>query len=112
MNISWIRTIYVAKTTGFTLLRVMKTSSPVDSYIALLSIESSSAFHTAACTNAAELEEAVENRTIITDIELRLLPLEVIHILGANLLKEVDVLVCVELGHLESRRRFRSLDNR
>lgn len=78
----------------------MKAAGPIDGDVALLSVESRGTFHTSTSTDAAEFEEPIEDRAIITNIELSLFPLEVVHVLGTNLLEEVDVFVCMELRHL------------
>lgn len=88
---------------------MMKSSSPVDSDVAFLAVESGSPFHTATCTDATELKQAVEHRAIIANVEFRLLALVTVHVFGANLLQEVYVVVGVKLGHLEVRRGLGSL---
>jgi len=65
---------------------MVKATSPVDGHIAFLSIQSRGTFHTTTGADAAELKEAVEHRTVVSYIELCLLPLEVVHVLGADLL--------------------------
>ena len=81
----------------------MQTSGPVDSDVAFLPVQPGSALHTSTGTDAAEFEETVKYRTIVTDVELGLFALEVVHVLGADLLQKINVLVGVELGHLQSR---------
>lgn len=64
----------------------MEAAGPVDGNVAFLTVESGSTLHAAAGTDAAELEETVKDRTIIANIEFGLLPLEVFHVLWADLL--------------------------
>ena len=101
MGIDRVRelTIYITKAASFALLGVVKATSPVYGYVAFLSVQARSPLHTAACTDATELEQAVKDGAVIADIELRLLSLIVLHVLWADLLEEVDVLVGVKLGH-------------
>ena len=102
-------TIDVAETTGFALLRVMKTSSPVDSDITLLAIQSRSSLHAASSADTTELEQAIEDRAVIPHVEAALLFLIHLHVVRRHLLEEVDVLVGVKLGHLEARGWFGAL---
>jgi hypothetical protein len=103
-------TVHVAKAAGFALLGVVEATRPVDGNIAFLSIEPSSTFHATTSTNTTELEEAIEDGTVIANIELCLFSLIALHVLRANFLQEVDVLVGVELSHLESGCGLRSVD--
>jgi len=88
----------------------MKTASPVDRNIALATVEARSTFHTTTSADSAELEKPVENRAIISNVIFSLLLGEGIHVIRSDLLKEVDVLVGVELGHFMSSCRLRSVD--
>lgn len=102
-------TVDIAETTGLALFGVVKTTGPVDCNVALLTIETGSTLHATTSADAAELKEAVKNGTIISDIVFALFLLIGVHVVGSDLLEEVDVLVCVELGHLSPCRRFRAL---
>ena len=102
-------TIHVAEATSLTLLGVMKTSGPVDSDIAFATIQSSSSLHAATGTNTAELKESIKHWAIIPDVVLSLLLGECLHIVGRNLLEEVDVFVGMKLGHLMASSRLGSL---
>ena len=93
-------TVDVAETASLALLRVMQTASPVDSNVAFLAVETSSALHTTTCANTAELEEAIKHRTVVAHVVLALLPHEAVHVVGCDFLKKLDVLVGVELRHL------------
>jgi hypothetical protein len=94
-----IRTIDVAKTASFALLRVMKPASPIDRDIALSSVQSRRALHGASRADAAKLEQTVKDRTVVSDVVLALLLGEAVHVIGGDLVQELDVLVRVELRH-------------
>ena len=49
-------TIYITKAASFALFGVMKTTGPIDGYVAFLSVEARGTLHTAACADATELE--------------------------------------------------------
>ena len=102
-------TIHVAKATCLALLGVMKASSPVDSDVALAPVQSSSALHAATGADTTELKEPIEDRAIIPNIVFSLLLRKRLHVVGSDLLQEVDVLVGMELGHLVTRSRFCTL---
>ena len=102
-------TVDIAEATGFTFLSVVKTTSPIDGDVALLSVESRSTLHTTTRTDTAKLEEAIEHGTIISDVVFSLLPHETVHIVWCDFLQEIDVVVRVKLGHFASCRRFRAL---
>ena len=103
-------TVDVTKATGFALLRVMKSASPVDRDIALLAVQTSSTFHRTASADPAEFEQAIEYGTIISDVELALFLGVGLHVVRSDLLEEVNVLVSMELCHLQVRRWLRALD--
>ena len=65
---------------------MMKTSSPIDSNVALLPVETRSTLHTATSTDAAKFKETLEHRAIVSNVELGLLALESLHVLGGNAL--------------------------
>jgi len=87
----------------------MQAARPVDGNVALLAVESRSALHRAAGADAAELEEAVEDGTVVADIVFSLLAHVGVHIVRRHLGQEVDVLVRVELRHLGKHGWFRAL---
>ena len=93
-------TVDVAETTGFALLGVMQTTSPVHSNIAFAAVQPRRTLHAAASTDTAEFEQTVEDRTVVADVVFALLFAEVVHVVWGDALQEVDVLVGVELGHL------------
>lgn len=94
------RTIDIAKSTGFALLGVVQSTSPIDGDVALLPVETGCALHGAASADTTELEQPVKDRTIITDVVLSLFAHVTVHVVWGDSSQEVDVLVCVELGHL------------
>ena len=102
-------TVHVAEATGFTLLCVMKTSRPIDSDVTFLTIQSRGTLHAATGANTAKLEQAVEDGAIITDVVLALLAHVAVHIVRGDLLKEIDVVVRVELCHFAPGRRLGTL---
>jgi hypothetical protein len=61
-------TIDVTEATCFTLLGVVQTTSPVNSNIALVAVQSCSTFHTASSANSAELKQTVEDGAIVTHV--------------------------------------------
>lgn len=87
----------------------MKTTSPVDCDVAFTTVQSGGAFHAATGTDTAELEESIEYRTIVSNIEFSLLLGVRLHIVGRDLLQEINVLVGMELGHLITSSRFGAL---
>ena len=103
-------TVDVAKAARLALLGMMETASPIHSDIAFLSVQSSSSFHASPSTDSTELEQAVEYRAIIPDIETTLLFRVVLHVVWGDFLQKIDVLVGVELGHFVVRGRFCALD--
>ena len=60
---------------------MVEPASPIDSDIALPTVQARSTFHTAAGTDTAKLEQAVEDRAVIADVEAALLFLEVLHVI-------------------------------
>ena len=102
-------TIHIAETTCLTLLGVMKTTSPVDCYVAFASVQTGGAFHASTCADSAKLEEPVKDRAIISNVVFTLLLSKRVHIIWCYLLKEVDVLVSMELGHLMAGGRLGTL---
>jgi hypothetical protein len=93
-------TVDVAETTGFTFLGVMQTTSPVHSNIAFAAVQPRRALHAAASADTTEFEQTVEDGTVVADVVFALLFAEVVHVVWGDALQKVDVLVCVELGHL------------
>jgi len=94
-------TVHVAESAGLAFFGMMQATGPVHCYITLASVESCGTLHTATCTYAAELEQSIEDGTVITDIVFALLFLETVHVIWRHLVQEVDVLVSVKLGHLK-----------
>ena len=88
---------------------MMKSSSPVDGNVALVTIQSCSTFHAAASANAAKVKQTIKDRAVIPDVELALLPHMGIHVLGRDFLEKIDVFVGVKLGHLHEGARFGAL---
>lgn len=104
------RTVDIAESTSFALLCVMQPARPVDSNIALLPIQPSRTLHTASCAYAAELEQSVKHRTVVSYVVSALLLRVRVHIVGCHFLQELDVLVSVKLCHLELGRWFGTVD--
>lgn len=102
-------TVYIAEAAGFTLFRVMETARPVDRNVTFAAIQPCSTLHAASCTDAAKLEQAVKNWAVITHVEPALLFLVRLHIVGCHFLKELNVFICMKLGHLEIGSRFGTL---
>lgn len=102
-TILWGLTIYVAKATCFILFGMMQSAGPVDRNVAFATIQSCRAFHAAAGTDATELEQSIKHRAVITDVMLVLLLGKVIHVVEGHPFKKVDILIGVELCHLELR---------
>lgn len=88
---------------------MMETTGPVDGNVALLAVKASGALHAAAGADAAKFKKAIKDGTVITDVELALLLLVGVHVVGGDLLQEVDVFVGVELGHLSAGSGFGAL---
>ena len=88
---------------------MVQAAGPVDCDVAFAPVEPCGAFHATASADTAELEKSVKNGAIIPDIVLRLILGEVVHIIGSDLLQEVDVLVSMILGHLVSGCWLRAL---
>ena len=105
-------TIDVTETTGFALLGVMKSTSPVDCDVAFASVEARSALHAATGGDTTKLEEAIEDWAIVADVELALLFHEGVHVVWRDLLEKVDILVCMKLGHFMLCSWFGSLNAR
>jgi hypothetical protein len=87
----------------------MQATSPVDGDVAFATVQTSSTFHTATSTDSTEFKEAVKDWAIITDIVLALLFAVRLHVVGCDFLKELDVLVGVELSHFKAGCRFGAL---
>jgi len=63
---------------------MMEPTSPIDCNIAFSTVQSCSTLHTTTSTDTAKLEKAVEDRTIIADVEAALLFLEVLHVVWGD----------------------------
>ena len=105
-----VLTVDVAETTGFALLCVVETASPVDSDVAFSAVQSCGTLHAASSADTAELEQAVKDGTIVADIVFALLLAEVVHVVGSDALEEIDVFVGVELGHFVLGSWFGAVD--
>lgn len=104
-----ILTVYVAEATGLALLGVMKATGPIYGNVAFLTIEPGCSFHTSTSADATEFKKAVEDRTVVAYVEATLLFRMVLHIVGGNLLQEIDIFVGVKLGHFVVGGRFCAL---
>lgn len=104
-----ILTVDITETTSFALLCMMKPTGPIDGDIALLAVEPRSSFHASASADATELEEPVEDWTVVTNVEATLFFLVCVHVVRGDFLQEVDVFIGVELSHLMVGSRFSSL---
>jgi hypothetical protein len=93
-------TIDIAESTCFTLLCVMKASSPIHSDVAFAAVETGCPFHAATRADAAELEKSIKDWAIISDIEFALLFRVAFHIIWRDFLKELNIFIGVKLGHL------------
>ena len=89
----------VAKAGGLGLLGVMESAGPVDDDVGAVLVETAGAADGAGGVQLAELEEAVEDRTILADVEALELPDVVLHVVGGDDAEEVDVVVGMEAGH-------------
>jgi len=87
----------------------MKSSGPVDGDVAFAPVETSCPLHTTTSADAAEVKQSVEDWTVITNVVFPLFLGEVVHIVRCDLLKEVDILVCMELGHFMASSWFCAL---
>lgn len=102
-------TVDIAESTSFSLLRMMQSTSPVYSDVALAPVQSRSALHTAAGADPTELEQTIEHRAVISNVVFALLLCVAVHVVWCYPVQEVDILVCVELGHFELCRRLCAL---
>jgi hypothetical protein len=87
----------------------MKTSSPINSDVAFATVQAGSSFHATTSADTTELEQSIEDRTIVSDVVFALLFGILLHVVWSDLGKEVDVFVSVELCHFMLSSRFRSL---
>jgi hypothetical protein len=104
-----ILTVDIAETTSFALLCVVQSAGPVDRDIALPAVQTRRTLHGASRADSAKLEQAVKHRTIVADIVLALLLSKAVHVVGRDLVQELDVLVGVELRHFVLGGRFGAL---
>ena len=102
-------TIDIAEPTSLTLLSMMQATRPINRDVALLPVQASGPFHGATTANAAELEESIEDGTIVPYVELRLFLLISFHVVRIDFAQEIDVFIGMELSHLKVRSRFRAL---
>ena len=61
--------VYIAKAGRFRFLRVVQSASPVQSNVACLLVQLDSAGNRTTGAQLAELEQTVEHRTVLTDID-------------------------------------------
>jgi len=87
----------------------MEAACPVHGNVTLLAIQPGSPLHGGTRANAAKLKEAVNDGAVVPDVVFSLLFLVRIHIIGSDLLEEIDVLVSMELRHLHLGGRFCAL---
>jgi hypothetical protein len=87
----------------------MKASSPVYSDVTFAAVETGCTLHAPSRADTAKLEKSIEDRAIISDIELALFFGVVLHIIWCDLLKEIHVFVGMKLGHFVLVGRFCSL---
>lgn len=104
-------TIDITEATCFALFGVVKPTSPVDSNITLVAIQSRGTFHTTSSTDTAEFEKPVKNRTVVTDIVPTLFLGELIHVVWCHFGQEINVFIGMELCHFVLRSGFRSLED-
>ena len=88
----------------------MQSTRPINCNVAFSSIQTRCTFHTTASANAAELEKAIEHRTIVSNIVFALLFCIVIHVVGRYALQEIYIFIGMELCHFEFAGRFGALD--
>lgn len=73
-------TVHIAESTGFSLLRVMETTSPVYRNITLAVSKPSCGLHASTSTNTAEVKEAIKNWRISANAVSELLLLVPMHV--------------------------------
>ena len=76
----------VTEATSFALLGVMKTTSPVHSNVAFAAVETCCAFRASSSGDTTELEKAIENWAIVSDVEFTLLFQEGVHVVWRQFL--------------------------
>ena len=89
----------VAKAGGLGLLGVMESAGPVDDDVGPVLVEAAGAADGAGGVQLAELEEPVEDRAVLPDVEALQLPDVVLHVVGGDDAEEVDVVVGMEARH-------------
>jgi hypothetical protein len=77
----------------------MQSAGPVDSYVALSSVQTRGTLHSASRADTAEFKQAVKDGTVVSYIVLALLLSKAVHVVGRDFVQELDVLVRVELRH-------------
>ena len=93
----------VAEAGGLGLLGVMETAGPVDDDVGTVLVEAAGAADGAGRVQLAELEETVEDRTVLPDVEALQLADVVLHVVGGDDAEEVDVVVGMEARHGRGR---------
>ena len=102
-------TVDVAEAAGFAFLCMMQSACPVHRNVTFLAVQSGCTLHAATGTDTAEFEETVEHRAIVTNVVFPLLPHVAVHVVGRDLLQEIDVVVRVKLCHFASGSWFCAL---
>lgn len=89
---------------------MVQTARPIHRDITFSSIQPRSALHAAPGANSTKLEQPIKHGTIIPYIIPALLAGVGVHIVRGNALKEVDVLVGMELRHFVFGRGLGAVD--
>jgi hypothetical protein len=99
----------VAKARSFRLLRVVKATRPVDRNVRPTRVQLARRRDGAACGDLTELEQTVEDRRVVADIEL-LADLLILSVLWRHCLQELNVVIRVEASHVSCRSPHRTQD--
>ena len=102
--------IDIAETRGLAFLGVVEAARPVDGDVCRLLVELDGRGDRPAGRQLAELVEAVEDGTVLADVEPLHLLVVLPHVVRPDRPEEPDVVVAVELGHLLLSRLVRSVD--
>lgn len=105
-------TIDVAETAGLALLCMVQATSPVNRDVAATTVEARGAFHRTAGADGTILKQAIEDRTISADVVLQGLLLAGSYRVRGDALEKFNVLVGMELGHLQGTGRLRTLHDK
>mmetsp|Transcript_6128 Transcript_6128/g.20644 ORF Transcript_6128/g.20644 Transcript_6128/m.20644 type:complete len:351 (+) Transcript_6128:838-1890(+) len=99
--------VHVAKPRRFVLFAVVQTASPVDHYLALFLVQLHCAADRTSRVNLAKVEQAIEHRTVLPDVEALELPDVLVLVVRSDEAQKLDVLVGVKARHVLSRARPR-----